>query len=99
MELITSTEGLAVAAGAHGAQAGEVAAVAAGTAAATAAVLPGTVSPAVILGTARVIAHGANHLAVSAAGSALLGVVSAAVAEAGGAYGVVEAGNTAALTV
>jgi hypothetical protein len=99
VELIASTEGLAGAAAAHGVHSGEVVGLAAGTAVATTAVLPGTISPAVIVGTARVIAHGANKLAASAAGSALLGAVSAAVAEAGATYGVVEAANTAALTV
>ncbi|APA78404.2 MULTISPECIES: hypothetical protein [Mycobacterium] len=99
MDLITSTEGLAAGAAAHGAHAGEVVGLAAGTAVATSAVLPGTLSPAVIEGTARVIAHGANKLAVSTAGSALLAAVSAGVAESGLAYGITEDGNAAALAI
>ena len=99
MELITTTEGLAAGATAHGAHAVEVEGMAAGTAVATSAVLPGTLRPAVIEGTARVVAHGANKLAVSTAGSALVAAVSAAIGENGIAYGITEDANAAALLV
>jgi hypothetical protein len=99
VDLIASTEGLAAGAAAHGAHAGEVVGTAAGTAVATSAILPGTLSPAVIAGTVRVIEHGANKLAVSSAGAALLAAVSAGVAETGLAYGITEDANAAALTI
>jgi hypothetical protein len=99
VDLIASTEGLAAGAAAHGAHASEVVGTAAGTAVATSAILPGTLSPAVIAGTTRVIEHGANKLAVSAAGAALLAAVSAGVAETGLAYGITEDANAAALTI
>jgi hypothetical protein len=99
VDLITSNEGLAAGAAAHGAHAVDVEGMAAGTAVATSAVLPGTLSPAVIAATARVVAHGANKLAVSTAGAALMTAVSAGVAENGVGYGITEAANAAALAV
>lgn len=99
MDLIASTEGLAASSAAHAGTAAEVFGAATGTAVATTAVLPGTASPAVILGTTRVIAHGMNKLAVSVAGSALVGAIAGALADNGLAYEITEDANTAALTV
>jgi hypothetical protein len=99
MELIASAEGLGVASAAHASNAAEVAGVAAGTAVPTMAVLPGTLSPAVIAGTARVIAHGAERLAVSSAGAALMGAIAASVAESGAGYTSSDDAGAAALTV
>ncbi|GAB4995107.1 hypothetical protein MAHJHV58_46200 [Mycobacterium avium subsp. hominissuis] len=99
VDLIANTAGLAAGAAGHAATAAEVEGGAAATSVATTAVMPGTASPAVIAGTARVIEHGANKLAVSTAGSLMVASVAEALGEMGLGYGITETSSTAALTV
>jgi hypothetical protein len=61
------------------------------------AVAPGTVSPQMVAATARIIEHGANRLAAAELGASVVAAVSAAFADSGLGYDVVEAASAAKL--
>lgn len=80
-----------------GATAATVAAGAAGQAGPQAAVLPGTASPEMLLATGRVVMHGMNKAAVTAAGSAMVALVAEKFLEDGTGYTVTDLGNATRL--
>lgn len=61
------------------------------------AVAPGTASPQMVAATARIIEHGANRLASAQLGATVVAAVSAAFADNGLGYEVVEAASAAKL--
>lgn len=97
--LLAETSALGVAATATATTATEVAAGAAAQAAGTEALAPGTLSPAVIMSTARVMEHGANRLAMSEMGAAVVAAAAATYGATAVSYEVVDAGNAAALAL
>ncbi|PQM45051.1 hypothetical protein C1Y40_04791 [Mycobacterium talmoniae] len=98
-EVFVQPEGLLGASASSGSAAATVAAGAAAQAPPMTAVMPGTMSPAVVAGTARVIAHGTNKLAVSTLGAAVVAAVAEAYAENGIGYEVADLANAGSLTV
>lgn len=98
-ELMATPGALAAASSASVGTSAEVAAGAAATAVPMQAVLPGTLSPAVIAGTARVVAHGADKLAMSTLGSMIVAQVAEAYGENGAAYEITDDGGATALMV
>ncbi|MEN4464172.1 PE family protein [Mycolicibacterium conceptionense] len=61
------------------------------------AVLPGTASPTVVASTTRIVAHGAQKLAMSTLGAAMVALVAEAYAESGLGYEVMDTTNAATL--
>jgi hypothetical protein len=98
-ELVTETAGLAVASGMTTTTAAGIGSGAAAAAPAMTEVLPGTASPAVILGTARVVEHGANKLAVSTAAATVVAAVASAYGACGLGYEVVDDASAVGLLV
>ncbi len=98
-ELIATPGALAAASGASVATATEVGAGAAASAVPMQAVLPGTLSPAVIAGTTRVIAHGAEKLAMSTMGAMIVAQVAEAYGENGAGYEITDDGGATALMI
>lgn len=80
-----------------GATAATVAAGAAASAIPQTAVTPGTMSPMVVMGAARAVAHGMNKALVTAAGSAMVAALAEKYAEEGIGYDVTDLGNAVRL--
>ncbi|MGD9622336.1 MAG: hypothetical protein AB7G47_20120 [Mycolicibacterium sp.] len=97
--LLAETSALGVAATSTATTATEVAAGAAAQAVGTEALMPGTLSPAVVLSTARVMEHGANRLAMSEMGAAMVAAAAATYGATAVTYETVDVGNAAALAV
>lgn len=98
-ELLAETGALAVASGSTAATAAESGAGAAAAAVPAEAILPGTLSPTVILGTARVMAHGAQKLAMSSMGAMVVAQVAEAYGENGIGYEVTDDAGAVSLIV
>ncbi|WP_454793813.1 hypothetical protein [Mycolicibacterium lutetiense] len=97
IEVFAQPAALGVASGATATTAVTAEAAAVAEAVPMTAVLPGTASPTVVASTARIVAHGAQKLAMSQVGSAMVALVAEAYAENGLGYEVVDGVNAATL--
>lgn len=97
IELFAQPAGLGVASGATATTAITAESAAVAEAVPMMAVLPGTASPTVVASTARIIEHGAQKLAMSQLGAAMVAMVAEAYAENGIGYEVVDGVNAGTL--